>query len=507
MALSPFIKQNGFNLVEMAIVLAIVGLVFYGVSSNIGEFHNSSKVELSKKKTVNIKRQLLDYAVVNKYLPCPDISVPADGIEDRTLVVTGTGSFDRCSAVVGSVPFADLGLELEDVQDSWGNMIRYAVNQGTDNDGSVDPVEICDKNRAASYFCRQGQGLYSWFTLDDTPPTAANAGTGNYFICNENTPIANCAGVLNANQLEMDPAVAVLVAFNEDGQQTLNNCAGATAFNQNNCDQNQHYHQLGHSSVDGQFFDDVIEGISGYELKREVLTNQTFSSLNPDAIQLAATYQGYDLNAGDYATMNSPQHPDVIEVNRNITTALDLDNGDDVVKIGNNLQSEIIYDNSEKDKIATVDGVLQDGSHADLDAGNGDDTIYIANDAYSSVFLGAGNDKLIIGNRSLAEITGDNGDDEVWVQGLVGKDGSIDLGDGDDVLWLGVYGESGSGDILSGNKSIVGGSKKNEFDVLIFENLTKDQWNSDSSLQNKFDNFELVIFKDNGDGTRDYENL
>lgn len=499
---------KGFSLVELAVVLSIVGLVFYGTMGNFGQFFSSNKVEIAKKKNLNIKKQLMNYAVTNKYLPCPDTDVPPDGVENRNNVVTALGNFERCTNAVGTVPYADIGFELEDVQDGWGNMIRYAVNQGTDNDGVTGPVEICDIREAAAYFCREGDGRYSWFTMQDTPPVASlPADNDNYFICNENTASSNCDGaspITNPERFLMDAAIAVLVAYNEDGSQTLANCGGASALNNENCDLDRYYHQGRLSGVEGQFFDDIVEGISGYELKSSILSNQTFTSTDADDITLAPTYEGYDLNDGDYIPLNSPQNPDVIRVNRNVTTSLDLGNGDDVVVIGNDLQSEIVYDNSEQDTIATVDGVLEDGSNADLEGGNGNDSVYIVNDAYSSVFLGSGDDQLVIGGKVLEFITGNNGEDEVWIQGSVETGAEIDLGLGDDVIWLGVYGMSGSGEINSASDSInAGGNNSNEFDVIIFENLTKSDWDSDNNLQGKFKNFELVIFKDDGSGNRE----
>lgn len=503
---------KGFSLVELAIVLAVLGVVFFGVTSNYGEFFATNKQVESEQKVEKIKQYLMKYAIANKYLPCPDTDATPTGTENRQNVTVGTDVFERCDSDIGTVPYADIGLELEDVQDGWGNMIRYAVNQRADNDGSSAsvPAVICDKREAASYFCREGLGRFAWFTLADTPPTATNAGLGNYFICNENASASDCSGTPSANNLVMGDAIAVLVAFNEDAGTTLaNSCAGATSINIENCDVDAYYHQRIKSSVEGSFFDDVVVGINGYDLKRDILSNLTFSSVIPGQVQLPSTFEGYNLTEDDnYTPLTSPSAPDVIRVNKDVKTDLDLDAGDDVVLIGNNLQSEIVYDNSDQNSIATVDGVLQDGSLADLRTGDGDDDVYIVGDAFSSVSLGDGDDQLVVGGNIKDGLRAGDGNDEVWVKGTVEQkiNAATSLGfnldAGDDVLWIGDSSvsppETDFTEMIQ--RQVNGGA---DYDVLIFETI---QNLSDLTNANrrKIKNFELLIFADDGNGNRNY---
>jgi len=115
-------KQTGFTLVEVAIVLVIVGLLigsFIGtVASRIDmTLRNETSAELEE-----IKNVLMAYAfskAPQPYLPCPDITVPPDGLEDRTMGI--------CDAVgaVGTLPWRDLGLGFDD---AWGARYRYWVS-------------------------------------------------------------------------------------------------------------------------------------------------------------------------------------------------------------------------------------------------------------------------------------------------------------------------------------------------------------------------------------------
>ena len=172
------LKQTGFSLVEMAIVMAILGLVFAGYMVGFGSFHHSAKLKESQSHEANIKKQVLTFGTVNSFLPCPDTD--GDGAENRIAKTGSLGTFDACVATVGTVPYLDVGLKAADVEDGWGNPIRYAVNRQT-----TDAEFICNKASSASMFCNAGASTNTyWFDLTTTPPTAADPGTGNYYVCN-----------------------------------------------------------------------------------------------------------------------------------------------------------------------------------------------------------------------------------------------------------------------------------------------------------------------------------
>ncbi|CAN8141572.1 hypothetical protein THIOSC15_3030007 [uncultured Thiomicrorhabdus sp.] len=87
---------------------------------------------------------------------------------------------------------------------------------------------------------------------------------------------------------------------------------------------------------------------------------------------------------------HSQQNQDVIVVDQNISSALDLGKGDDYVLVGNDLSSGLEYDNKT--------GNISDyGSNAALLTGPGDDSVYIVNDAFSPIDLGTGDDRFVMG--------------------------------------------------------------------------------------------------------------
>ncbi len=122
-------KQKGFTLIEIAVVLVIVGLL---VGSFIGTFASrvdTTRRDDTKKELEEIKQVLMAYAFTNTNggvlaLPCPDVTVPPDGVGDD-----GAGGF--CTSSVGVLPWVDLGMGMED---SWGNRYNYWVDANFSND-------------------------------------------------------------------------------------------------------------------------------------------------------------------------------------------------------------------------------------------------------------------------------------------------------------------------------------------------------------------------------------
>lgn len=464
---------KGFSIVELAVVLAILGLVFVGFTSGIGSFYHSSNIEESKQTQVNLKKHLLNFVVVNKYLPCPDTN--ADGLEDRN------GS--RCSADLGGVPYRNLGIEDEDVEDSWGNAIRYAVNTDADN-----AALICNKTSSASIFCNLGIGRaisatgvvgnIPWFTLTDTPPFAADRGAGNYYICNENATAANCTGApANAN-IVTDSAIAVLIAYNEDGAATLANCAGTAGATLENCDNDNLYHQATKSYATGARFDDVVTYLSGQEVKALTLSPiVSWSSFDgvPGSTPLTPTFETFDLATNSDVAAAGTSGDDVVLVNRNVSKSVNYGDGDDYVAIGNDVEAS--------SNIAT---------------GSGDDTLYVVGTVLSNINLGTGDDIFVLGTDLSTELKAKAGNDRVWIMGDVAASSSLLMGADNDVLWLGHTDNASSGAI---NTTINGG---NGTDVLVLENVAS--WaDFDASGQNYYvKKFEYIIFSDDGSGTRAY---
>lgn len=457
-------QQQGFTLVEMAIVLVIIGVLSTGAILGLGEFRAVQSVKEGEQKVANIKKQLLLFGQVNKFLPCPDTDF--DGFENR--------SGSACLSVIGTAPYVNLGLQREDVQDAWGNFIRYAVNQEADTAGSV-----CDKRSSASYFCNSGFGV-NWFTFTDTPPLITDRGNGNYFICNESTVTCNATSVASPVNLSSESASVVLVAYNQDGHQALSDCVSMSGASLENCDLDEYYHQGIRTSDEALFYDDVVVGISGIEIKRAMLGKtivwDEFPAISGQGL-LEPTYEDFDITSADNIADIATSGEDVVVVRRDVDTALNLGDGDDYIAIGNNLNS---------------------GATLNTEAGN--DTVYIVGLANADVSLGDGDDTFVLETNLTQTLDAGTGNDKIWIQGDIESTATFTLGSGDDVVWLGKSDDVTPSDLLS---TIDGGT---DYDILVLESMTQSDWNAANGLS-YITGFELVIFKDDGTGTREYITL
>lgn len=109
-------RTNGFTLVEMSIVLAIVALLLGGLLPVIsGQIEQQRRTE-TRKYMDEVRDALLGYAISHRYLPCPDTN--GDGAAEATC--------DTVQPAIGTLPYADLGVA---DKDTYGKVLAYAVTK------------------------------------------------------------------------------------------------------------------------------------------------------------------------------------------------------------------------------------------------------------------------------------------------------------------------------------------------------------------------------------------
>jgi prepilin-type N-terminal cleavage/methylation domain-containing protein len=126
--LKTYYKQQGFSLVEMAIVLIILGFVLTALLLPL----RAQREQAAQLQTINTlenaKQALLGFAQANGRLPCP--AVAGSGI-------AAPNASGACTQQVGFLPAATLGLQPINAQgfaiDAWNNPIRYSVTQNDVN--------------------------------------------------------------------------------------------------------------------------------------------------------------------------------------------------------------------------------------------------------------------------------------------------------------------------------------------------------------------------------------
>ena len=120
---APRNGTGGFTLLELAIVLAVLGLLLGGGSLLLQPMLDNNRRNETRARLKGIEDALTVFAAQNFDLPCP--SNPALGPS-----ATGNGAEGAsCSSVMafGGVPWRALGLSEADVLDGWGRRISYAV--------------------------------------------------------------------------------------------------------------------------------------------------------------------------------------------------------------------------------------------------------------------------------------------------------------------------------------------------------------------------------------------
>src|SRR5688500_10078736 len=117
-------RQGAFTLVEMAVVLAIIGLLLGSLMYTLSA-QTEQRARGETQRTLEQAREaILGYAVANGRLPCP-ASAASMGVESPA------GGGDCTNYYDGFLPAVTLGFQPVDSQgfalDAWNNRIRYAV--------------------------------------------------------------------------------------------------------------------------------------------------------------------------------------------------------------------------------------------------------------------------------------------------------------------------------------------------------------------------------------------
>lgn len=106
----------------MAIVVVIAGIIISVIATVLPSLIRSAKMKKAEAILEKVDYAIQGYIAANGRCPCPDTT--GDGLEDRT-PGTNPPSDDTCSAYVGAIPYATLGISSG--LDAWQNPIRYGV--------------------------------------------------------------------------------------------------------------------------------------------------------------------------------------------------------------------------------------------------------------------------------------------------------------------------------------------------------------------------------------------
>lgn len=116
--------QQGFTLVEMAIVVLIAGLVVGSVFSFMSVQQDQQKQQITLDRQKKISLAMASFAQSNNRLPCPaSWNVESDDATyGNALAACGTDALRK-----GIVPFRTLGLTVSDIVDGYNHPFTYVV--------------------------------------------------------------------------------------------------------------------------------------------------------------------------------------------------------------------------------------------------------------------------------------------------------------------------------------------------------------------------------------------
>jgi len=161
-------KENGFTIIEIAIILLVAGSLLAFLGSALLEFQKKRRIALTEYRLEKIQSAMGSYFSARGKYPCPapvnafprngsvagspmfgreagsDVASGAPSTDCRNNTLAGMNGTKRVSGArtgaanavrVGSVPVRDLDLKDEVIVDGWGNRFTYAVtiNQATAN--------------------------------------------------------------------------------------------------------------------------------------------------------------------------------------------------------------------------------------------------------------------------------------------------------------------------------------------------------------------------------------
>jgi prepilin-type N-terminal cleavage/methylation domain-containing protein len=189
--------QGGFTLIELAIVLFIVALLFVFMMPTSITVMNNQKRELTRQRLKTVEIALANYVAINKRLPCPADGTSTIGIELRAPATLNfsadcaSTATPNVSQTTGVVPWVTLGLAFADILDGWDRQISYRVAYGLTRDSALN-MNACDpagtgqvETPASALFTQNVVAVSTVINENKCSPAVEATCTGNGTLCSD----------------------------------------------------------------------------------------------------------------------------------------------------------------------------------------------------------------------------------------------------------------------------------------------------------------------------------
>ncbi len=258
------LKNSGFTLIEIAIVLIIVTILLGYTMAMVPVQQDIKQYRQADAEMNRIIESLYAFSQVNGYLPCPAwevVGVTSNGFECRDIDGTAANcdaappvpATDTCDIWFGYVPGKTLGIEgkYSDsglLLDPWGQAYRYQITDddvgvASTNADFVTPGEIQAESVAG------GVGLSVLgpdLEVCNTDATSGSAGTE-----------LTCA---SAPQTVVNTLPAVILSTGKDGADT--SISWVQLENLDNSTNDRVFIKTSRRDVSGEEFDDLVKWVS-----------------------------------------------------------------------------------------------------------------------------------------------------------------------------------------------------------------------------------------------------
>jgi prepilin-type N-terminal cleavage/methylation domain-containing protein len=168
--------RRGFTLTELAVVLAIAGLLLGSTLFTLSAQLESRNRGDTQRRLEDARELLLGFALVNGRLPCP-ATTSGDEAGGGTSACTASYGGFLPARTIGFHPTDSAGFGL----DAWGNRIRYAVS-------------ATEWGAAPARFTRQHSANAAWSMSQrpaDLVVCSASPAAGAALTCDPNTSVTN----------------------------------------------------------------------------------------------------------------------------------------------------------------------------------------------------------------------------------------------------------------------------------------------------------------------------